>query len=42
MSARPTIDETVKLAAARQLVAVGKSLRAFDFKGEQYLSKAVS
>lgn len=36
------LDEARQLAIAHQLVAVGRSLRAFDFEGEQYLSRAVS
>jgi hypothetical protein len=30
-----------KLAVAHQLVAVGRSLRAFEFKGAQYLSRTI-
>jgi hypothetical protein len=31
--------ERRRIAVARQLVEVGRSFHAFDFKGEQYLSK---
>jgi len=31
-----------RIAVAHKLVAVGRSLGAFDFEGEQYLSRAVS
>jgi hypothetical protein len=36
------VDESRQLAVARQLVEVGRSLRAFEIKGEQYLSRVVS
>jgi hypothetical protein len=42
MTAQPMLDDEKKLAVAYQLVAVGRSLSAFDFKGEQYLSRTVS
>jgi phytoene/squalene synthetase len=35
-------DESRKLEVAQQIVAIGRSLRAFDFNGQQYLSKPIS
>jgi hypothetical protein len=34
-------EPTRKLTVARRLVDVGRSLKAFDFEGKQYLSRTV-